>query len=43
MRYVQDGLAIHLPACVRQTGHELVQLSDEVVLDASRTDNRQTA
>jgi len=40
---VEDGFSIHLPPSVRQARHELVQLSDKVVLDASNDNNRQTA
>jgi len=32
---VEDGFSIHLPPSVRQARHELVQLSDKVILDAS--------
>jgi len=40
---VEDGFSIHLPSSVCQARHELVQLSDKVVLDASNDNSRQTA
>ena len=39
---IEDRFAIHLPACVRQTRHELVQLCHEVILYASNPSNRET-
>jgi len=41
MRYIQHSFSVHLPPRVRQTRHELVQLSDEVVLDANYDNSRQ--